>query len=347
MIKLAIIGTGGMAHAHARSFQDIPGVTLVAACDVDRKRVKAFAKAFNIPQTYTAVEDLLTQSDCEAVANVTPDIFHAPISLKVIESGRHILCEKPLATHYEDAQAMAKAAKKRGIIHMVNFTYRNSSALQMAAQMVAEGQLGDIRHVDAQYLQSWLTSLAWGDWKTSPSWLWRLSTSHGSKGVLGDIGVHILDFASFPVGKIKSVHCKLKNFKKARGNRIGDYALDANDSAVMTVEFANGAMGTIHCTRYATGHINSVALSLHGTEGALRIDLDHSYSEMEVCLGEDRHTATWKRITCPPTPNVYARFVHAIETGINDQPDFHQGAAIQKALDACFQSNTEDRTLKI
>lgn len=347
MIKLAVIGTGGMAHAHARHFLEIPGVILTAACDVDRKRAKAFAAEFNIPNVYTDVDELLAHSDCDAVTNVTPDIFHAPISMKVIAAGRHILCEKPLATKHEDAQVMARAARKKGIIHMVNFTYRNSSALQMAAEMVREGQLGELRHVDAQYLQSWLTCLAWGNWKTSPNWLWRLSSGHGSKGVLGDIGVHILDFASFPVGKIKSVHCKLKNFKKARNNRIGEYSLDANDSAVMTVEFAGGALGTVHCSRFATGHINSVALSLHGTEGALRIDLDHSYSEMEVCLGEDRHTATWKRITCPPTPNMYARFVRAVETGVQDQPDFHQGAAIQKALDACFRSDAEDRTLPV
>ncbi|MCC5848861.1 MAG: Gfo/Idh/MocA family oxidoreductase [Verrucomicrobia bacterium] len=347
MIKLAIIGTGGMANTHANHFQKIRGVKLVAACDVDAKRVETFADKFDMPKRYTSVEELLADSGCDAVTNVTPDAYHAEISLKAIAAGKHVLCEKPLATHYPDTKKMADAARKKGVIHMVNFSYRNSAALQHAAQMVADGALGEIRHVDAHYFQSWLSSTVWGDWQTTPAWLWRLSSSHGSKGVLGDVGVHILDMAGFPVGKMKAIHCKLQNFKKAKGNKIGEYKLDANDSAVMTVEYANGALGAISATRYATGHKNSLTLSIHGTEGALRIDLDKSYDEMEVCLGEDRHKAEWKTKKCKPTPNMYQRFATSVRKQQNDQPDFARGAEIQKALDACYLSDAEDRTVKL
>jgi predicted dehydrogenase len=117
-----------------------------------------------------------------------------------LRQGKHVLCEKPLATRYPDALAMAEAAAEAGVVNMVNLSYRNVPALQAAARMVAEGAIGPVRHFEASYLQSWLTQPAWGDWKTESQWLWRLSTAHGSKGVLGDVGIHILDYATFIAG---------------------------------------------------------------------------------------------------------------------------------------------------
>ncbi len=347
MIRIGIIGTGGMAHAHARSFQRIKGVRLAAACDLDPNRVQDYGKEFGITDLYTDLDAMLKNADMDAVSIVTPDSSHAPISLQAIAAGKHVLCEKPLAVTYPDAKKMVQAAKRKKVINMVNFSYRNSSALMKAADMAAKGMFGEIKHVDAHYLQSWLSSRVWGDWKTSSGWLWRLSSEHGSKGVLGDVGVHILDFASFPVGPMKTIHCRLKTFPKVKGNRIGEYKLDANDSAIMTVEYANGALGTVSTTRYATGHANTVALSLHGTDGAVRINLDRSYTEMDVTRGKDRHTCTWKTITCGRTPDMYKRFVESIRTGVQDQPDFARGAEIQKALDACFVSDAEDRTVRL
>lgn len=224
---------------------------------------------------------------------------------------------------------------------MVNLSYRNAPAIQKAEQMVREGKLGEIVHVEASYLQSWLSSKVWGDWKTNPAWLWRLSSKHGSRGVLGDVGVHILDFATFPVGPIKSVNARLKTFTALKGKRLGDYPLDANDSALMQVEFASGALGVIHTTRWATGHPNSLNLRLHGTLGALRIDLDRSTTELDVCLGDNIHKAKWSRIKAPANPTIYQRFITAIRGGKAGVPDFARGAEIQQALDACFES---DRT---
>ena len=83
---------------------------------------------------------------------------------------------------------------------MVNFTYRNAPAIWKARSMVTAGALGELRHVEAVYRQSWLVSRAWGNWREEDKWLWRLSRSHGSTGVLGDVGIHILDFAAYGSG---------------------------------------------------------------------------------------------------------------------------------------------------
>jgi len=347
MIRIAIVGTGGMANSHARAFSAMRGCKLVAACDVIPERVAAFAERHGIPGIYTNVEQLLAEADVDAISNVTPDAFHAPISLKAIAAGKHVLCEKPLATNYADAAAMASAAKRKKIINMVNLSYRDSPAIHRAHDLVSRGMIGRVMHVEASYLQSWLASRHWGDWRTTRAWLWRLSTRHGSGGVLGDIGVHILDFASYAAGDIKSVNCRLKTFPKAKGNRVGEYVLDANDSAVITVELAGGAIGTIHATRWATGHSNSLLLHIYGDKGAIMLDRDNSARELMICRGPDVDKQVWKTIKCRATPTIYQRFIKSIRTGKNDQPDFARGAAIQKVLDACFESDNAGKTIRV
>ncbi len=346
-VRLAIIGTGGMANNHAKRFAAIPGVQLVAACDVDKTRVDAFCAAHGIPAAYTDVATMLKQAACDAVTIVTPDAFHASLSIQALKAGKHVLCEKPLGLDHTETKRMVAAAKKAGTVAMVNFSYRDWSALQAVAARVHAGEIGELRHVEASYLQTWLTSPIWGEWSTTPAWLWRLSTKHGSKGVLGDVGVHIVDFATYPAGPIKKVFAQLKTFPKAPKNRIGEYPLDANDSALMQVEFANGALGVIHTTRFATGHANRLALKLHGTEGALSFDSDLGNDTYRACLGKDVATATWQEHKAKPTPNNYQRFITAIRTGQTEQPDFARGSEIQRVLDACFESDASGKPVKI
>ncbi len=349
MIRIAIIGTGGMANAHADNFKKIRGCKLVAACDVVENRAGSFAQRHGIAAdaVFSDVRDLLGTVDCDAVSIVATDLAHAPLSMACIAAGKHVLCEKPLATCYGDARKMAEAARRKGVINMVNFSYRNSSAIHKAAELVRRGEIGRVIHFDASYLQSWLVANTWGDWRTNDGLLWRLSTRHGSRGTLGDIGVHILDFATYPIGEAASVCCRLKTFPKAKGNRIGKYVLDANDSAAITVEMANGALGTVHTSRWATGYANCLQLRIHGDRGAIRIDLDKSYTQLEICRGKDVNTNTWKPLNCGKTPSIYQRFIQSIRTGRNDQPDFARGAEVQQILDACFASDAKCAAVKL
>ncbi len=346
-VRIGIIGTGGMAHNHAQAFTSMRGARVVGACDVLEDRVSQFAAAYDIPLATTDADELIGHRDLDAVCIVTPDSSHAGLALQAIHEGKHVLCEKPLAVNYKDAARMARSAKREGIVHMVNFSYRRSGALYRARKMIESGALGDIRHVEASYLQSWLVSKAWGDWRTEAQWLWRLSSQHGSRGVLGDIGVHIVDFATFPVGPVKAVNCRLKAFRKAPGNRIGEYKLDANDTAVIQTEFANGALGSITATRWATGHANSLNLSIHGDRGALRISLDDDYNRIEYCTGRSTQTAEWKTAKVRAVPDLYRRFVKGIRTGATAEPDFERGAEVQKVLEACFKSDAEDCWVRV
>jgi predicted dehydrogenase len=341
-----------MATFHASAAAKLKGCKMVAACDVDEAQVHAFCDKYDIPRAWTDYDAMLDAGGFDVVVNATPDRFHAPLTLKAIRKGYHVLCEKPLAETYADAAKMARAAKRAGVINMVNMSYRNSAALQKVAQLARSGKLGALRHVEASYAQSWLVADYWGNWSKNPGLLWRLSSRHGSKGVLGDIGVHIVDFASLPAGDVRSVHCRFQTFPKIAGKgfvsgKYGEYVLDANDSAAITLEFKNGALGVVHTTRWGTGYRNALKLHVHGTKGAIRLDLDKSSDEFEICSGKDIETCSWKTVKAPATPPIWERFVKSIRTGKNDQPDFARGAAVQKILDACFESDSTDRTVKV
>ncbi len=345
-IRIGIVGTGGMANGHADEYKKIPGVSLVAALDVVPGRAEAFAEKHGMPHAFTKLEDLLNEVD--AISVVTPDAHHAALSLAILKAGKHLLCEKPLTTTLKDARAVAvaaQAASQNGQIHMVNFSYRRSAAFQKAIALVQQGKLGDLRHVHSHYLQAWLGAPIWGHW-TSEAWLWRIQALK-SGGVLGDVGCHILDLTTAVSGEVARVRCDLRSFPKMlKGKPVTEYQgakLDANDSAVIQLEFSNGAIGVVQTTRWAIGHPNHLRCEVHGTDGALWFDLDRSYEKLDVCLGKNVMKSQWETLDLKPTPNIYQRFVTAIKTGKPGQPDAIRGAQIQAYLDACERSAKSGR----
>ncbi len=346
--RLLILGTGAMARSHAERFALMPGCTVVAAVDTNAERARDFAAGFGIPTAFGSLSDAVAWGEFDAAINVTPDGAHMATTLELIAAGKGVLCEKPLAMNHADALAMTEAAEAAGRINMVNFTYRNASALQMARRMVDAGEIGEVRHVQASYLQSWLTGRHWGDWRTEERWLWRLSSAHGSKGVLGDIGVHILDFVTFGTAlDVVALHARMRTFDKADGGVIDVYKLDVNDSVAMTAEFSNGALGVIHISRYATGKANDLDLMIHGEKGALKIWANSLDSNLEVCLGADIETQTWRPLYCPPTPRNEERFIIALLSGVNGDPSFRRAAEVQKLLDLASVSDAEGRRVAV
>lgn len=339
-IRVLILGTGGMANAHATAYAAIPGVSLVAGIDTNAERLGAFNAQHGIPNGFASVADALAWGQFDAVSNVTPDPVHYPTTLPMLAAGKHVLCEKPLAANFPHAAEMAAAAATAGVVNMVNLTYRNGPALMHAAQMVADGAIGSVRHFEASYLQSWLTQPAWGEWTTESQWLWRLSSAHGSLGVLGDVGVHILDFATFAAGaRASNLSCRLTTFDKAPGGKIGDYVLDANDSFTMHLRLENGAVGVVHATRMASGHFNDLRLRIFGTKGGLDVRYEMGISSLRACTGDDILTTTWHDVDVPDVETNYQRFITAVRRGTQVQPDFARGAELQQVLDLAVESD--------
>ncbi|WP_180899382.1 Gfo/Idh/MocA family protein [Martelella soudanensis] len=339
-VRVLLVGTGGMGRTHAEAYADIPGVSVVAGVDPRTDVLAAFCDRHGIEGRYATLAEAIERCDFDAASVVTPDGLHYATTMPLIASGKHVLCEKPLSTDYAFASEMASAAEAAGIVNMINLSYRNVAALQKAADMIAEGAIGAVRHFEASYLQSWLTQAAWGDWRTEPGWLWRLSTAHGSKGALGDVGIHIVDFATFAAGSAPhSVSCRTAVFHKAPDDRIGDYTLDANDSFVMHMDLANGAIGTITASRFASGHHNDLRLRIYGDKGGLQVLFERGVSHLRAAIGPDALLKEeWSDIECPPVASIYQRFIAAIRGEAPADPTFLRGAELQQVLDLAGRS---------
>ncbi len=335
-LRILILGTGGMARQHVMLLREDARVEITGAADVDLGRAKAFADTHQIPNAFGTLEDAINWGQFDTAMNVTPDSVHYPTTMVLLAAQKHVLCEKPLAENFKLADEMATTADTAGLINMVNLSYRNVPAIMEARRLIESGEIGDVRHVEASYRQSWLVANNWGDWKTDPKWLWRLSEKHGSKGVLGDVGIHILDFATLAVNMMPvSVQAKLKTFHKAPGDRIGEYPLDANDSATMTVEFSNGALGVIHASRFMTGYANDLKLAVFGTKGAIELHHAPHGTTLRQCSGEDVHSQTWHGVEPPSVESNHRRFISAVTAQKSCEPSFRRGADLQKVLDLC------------
>lgn len=342
-VRVLILGTGSMAHSHAEAFAAMPGVELAGAVDPRPAGLAQFAARFGIARSFGTLDEALGWGDFDAASNVTPDPAHHETTMRLLRAGKHVLCEKPLATDWAKAREMAETAGQSGLVNVVNLTYRNVPALWKAAAMVAAGAIGPVRHLEASYLQSWLTQPAWGEWTTEPRWLWRLSKAHGSKGVLGDVGIHILDFASFVAGQpVTDLSCRLKTFPKAAGDRIGDYVLDANDGFVLHLGLAGGGIGTVSASRMTTGHFNDLRLRLYGDKGGLEVRYEKRVSTLRACLGPDALTETWRGIRAPGVSTNYRRFIDAVRGGPRLAPDFARGAELQEWLDLAEASDAAE-----
>ncbi|RWB97644.1 MULTISPECIES: Gfo/Idh/MocA family oxidoreductase [unclassified Mesorhizobium] len=339
-MRLLIVGTGGRANRHAIEFGKIAAVKIVGAVDVDPARLKTYAAKYNIEHTFASLEEAITWGQFDAAANVTSDRAHYPTTMALIAAGKHVLCEKPLAENYEQAREMATAAERAGLIGMVNFSFRDDAPLQRAREIVLSGEIGRVLHLDGSFLQSWLVC---SNWRNEPESLWRLSTKHGSNGVLGDLGIHVLDCAAFAADSpIERVFARLKAFEKVRDNRVGEYELDANDSLAVTVELENGAIGVIQASRWATGYTNELKLRLFGDKGALEVLSTSEGSTLRACLGENVHSGVWREIAVEEmATNIYSCFVKAVETGENVEPGFRYAANLQRVVDLAIQTERQ------
>jgi predicted dehydrogenase len=135
------------------------------------------------------------------------------------------------------------------------------------------------------------------------------------------------------------VSCRLKTFNKAPGGKIGEYVLDANDSAVLHMELAGGAVGVLHASRMASGHLNDLTARVFGTRGGIEVWGDGRGSRLRASVGEDMKTGVWKDIPFQPVDTNYQRFVAAIRGDKPVDPDFARGAALQKVLDLAVVSD--------
>ena len=366
----------GAAHSHAwrtvgRVF-DLPlDVRMAVLCGRNREAAAAAATKLGWDSVETDWKAMLARNDVHLVDICTPGSSHADIATAALEAGKHVLCEKPLANTVAEARAMvdaARSAKSRGVRSMVGFNYRRVPAVTFARQLIAQGRIGTVRHVRAQYLQ---------DWIVDPEFplVWRLVADQAGSGALGDIGAHIVDLTQYVTGqRLTGVNAMLETFVRQRplpsassglsasgGTEVGDVTVD--DAAVFFGRLDGGALASYEATRFATGRKNAIRVEVNGSTGSLAFDLER-LNELEFLDGtEDAELQGFRRVVVTEPGHPYLSgwyppghtlgwgdtFVHeiadlvaAVGTGTDPLPSFEDGLQVQLVLDA-VQRSAADR----
>ncbi|MFT7841065.1 Gfo/Idh/MocA family oxidoreductase [Saccharothrix sp. BKS2] len=349
----------GAVHSHAwrnvHRFFDVPlAPKLAAVGGRDAVRTKEAATRYGWAAAETDWRALVDRDDVHLVDICTPGDTHAEIALAALAAGKHVLCEKPLANTVEEAEAMTAAAEeaaRRGVRSMVAFNYRRVPAIALARKLVADGVVGDVRHVRAVYLQDWLSD-------PEAPMTWRLRREKAGSGALGDLGAHIVDAAQFVTGSlITGVSATLETFVPERPDGDGRAAVTVDDAAVFLARFSSGALGTFEATRYALGRKNAMRLEVNGSRGSLAFDFE-AMNELSV-FQSDGPDAGFRRVlvTEPDHPYVgawwppghllgyehtftheAADFLTAIGEGTDPAPSFADGLRVQRVLAAVEES---------
>jgi predicted dehydrogenase len=250
---------------------------LIAIAGRNEAAAKEAALRYGYEGYYTDWRQMLKDDRIQLFDNGGPNDTHAEPCIEAAKAGKHILCEKPLARTAKEAAAMLEAVTKAGVKHAVAFNYRFVPAIRQAKMLIESGALGQIYHYRAVYLQEWIMPHY-----NAPLW-WRMDKKVAGSGALGDLGAHIIDLGRFLVGEFRSVSALARTFIKERPlpDGKGTGKVDVDDAFVASVEFENGAIGTVEATRFAAGRKNYNCFEVNGEKGSLRFNLERM-NEMEV-----------------------------------------------------------------
>jgi len=367
-----MIGYAFMGIAHSQAWRNAPRFfdlpmhpDMAVVAGRSPEAVEAAAAKLGWASTETDWKALVARDDVDLVDICTPGDTHAEIAIAALEAGKHVLCEKPLANSVEEAEAMVRAAEASDGLAMVGFTYRRVPAIQLARTLVADGRIGTVRHVRAQYLQDWIAD-------PQAPLSWRLDKQKAGSGALGDIGAHVIDLAQFVTGEsVTGVSAVLETFVKERpvaesfgglhgtasSTETGPVTVD--DAAIFLGRMSGGGLATFEATRFAWGRKNAIRLEINGSAGSLAFDFEDMNVLHFFDASQPAVEAGFRRIVVTEPEHAYVAawwppghglgyehaFTHqavdlitAIAEHRQPVPSFADGLAVQRVLDAVERS---------
>lgn len=365
-LRLGMVGGGrdafiGAVHRIAARIDD--QYELVAGCfSSNPEKALASAADLGVARAYTSFAEMAARESrrkdgIDVVAIVTPNHMHAPVAMQFLRRGIHVICDKPLTATLPEAKKLAKAAETAGVIFALTHNYTGYPMIRQAKAMVAAGDLGDLRLVNVEYVQDWLTEPVdnkQADWRTDPA-------RSGAGGSTGDIGTHAFNLATFVSGlTLDTLAADLTAF--VPGRRV-------DDNGHVLLRFQGGAKGMLWCSQVAPGNENALKLRLYGTKGGLEWAQEDPNQLWFTPFGQPKRLITRggagsgpeaARVTRVPPghpegylegfANIYteaARAIRAAKTGTpvpdgTTYPGLKAGLEGVAFVDACVRSSARD-----
>jgi len=326
-IKTAVLGTGFMGRVHTEGIRRVGNVEVVAIAASNDEKARKFAAEVGVERGTGDYRTLLKDQEIEAVHVCTPNVLHFPMAKAALEAGKHVLCEKPLATSAAEAEEMAKLARANNLANCVFHNLRYYPMVQQLRRMREAGELGEILCVQGTYSQDWLLY--------DTDWNWRIETkSNGRSRTFGDIGTHWCDRIEHVTGlRIHSLCADLQVFHKTRKRPKGsvetfagktlqpdDYdvvPIDTEDFGAILIRLGERARGAFTISQVSAGRKNRLAIEVYGTKGSAAWDQE---KPDELWLGQ-RNSPNQLIVKDPSLMNEKARLYADLPGGHSEGYD--------------------------
>lgn len=346
-LHAGFVGGGFMAAVHTRAAR-AARADLTGGASSSADRALDAAGRLGIGTAFGSVDELLADPDIDVVHICTPNSTHAVIARAALLAGKHVICEKPLATSAADAAEITALAAERGLVAAVPFVYRFHPMAREARARVAAGETGRLLTVQGAYLQDWLATEHDDDWRVD-------RTLGGPSRAFADIGSHLVDLVEFVSGeRITALSARSRTVFESRA-RHDDIATE--DLAAVVVEFSGGGVGTLLVSQVAPGHKNSLTIELGGTDASLRFEQERPE---RLWLGRTAESAVVERDPARLSPdaarlalvpaghpmgyqdafNAFVADAYAAiaGTGPDGLPDFSDGLRAVRVTEAVLES---------
>jgi len=369
-VRIGVVGTSWWADA-----MYLPALTRHPLADVRAvvggrpEHTRDFAARWGIPAAYASFDEMLDAEELDAVTIMAPNIHHHPYTMKALERGLHVLCEKPLGMNSAQAREMTETAERLGRVNMCPFTYSFMPYARYTKELVDGGYIGRPYHLNMRYF---------ADYGRDGSYIWRFDLGEAGAGVSGDLGAHWAYIAGWLYGEVAAVTAVFGQVVPRAARPDGAPFDAAEDHAMILLEFASGATGSIHLSSVAYepspfGQIHQ--WELHGSQGTLHVLCDWDRTErvegIHIDAPEVDRTGPRPRISELPIParfydglrrgsvhdtykdtfrerdNMARGFVTAIASGGVAVPSFRDAWRVQRIVDAAGRSAREGRRVTI
>lgn len=340
-LKIGVIGTGSISTVHLDAYAKNPHVTLRALCDLDERVLKEKGEKYGVSALYTDYREMLAKEELDAVSVCTWNSEHAPVTIAALESGAHVLCEKPMATNAKDAALMLEAAKRAGKLLMIGFVRRFGNDCDIVKDFIERGDFGELYHAKAVYLRR----------KGNPgSWFGDLSRSGG--GPLIDLGVHVIDLTRYLLGNPRPVSVYGATFQKlfARKNIVsnagylathagGEEICDVEDFATAMIRYEGGAVVNVDASFSLNIAKDVGRIELFGTKaGAVLAPELSIFGEMNGHMTNITLETPTALSFAGLFENEVNHFIECVREGIPCRNPAEDGVTIMKILDAIYES---------
>lgn len=334
--NIGIIGVGSIAtHRHIPEYQLLEDADIVAYCDIVQERADEYAELYG-GKSYSDYEQLLQDESIDAVSICTPNYLHAEIAIKALNAGKHVLCEKPMATTIEDAKRMIDAAATSNKQLMIAQNQRFTEAHELARETLAQNKLGKI--------YSFKTTFGHGgpeSWSVDGTNSWFFDKKRAFIGAMGDLGVHKIDLLHYLFNESFTEVGAMIETSEKQGT--------VDDNAVFILKTNSGAIGTMSAAWVYKGEEDNSTI-IYGEKGILKLNADSEFNY--IFIDEEGNKEAYKlgkmqTNDVQTSTGTIQRFVDAVKNGKPVPVDGQDGLASLNVIVKALQSAQEKKVVEI